>query len=186
MIARRVFIALLTLSAVAACAPTPSAVTGTVSYRERLVVPADSVVVVRLEDVTRGTGYPTVVSEQRIVPVSNQPVRFSLPYSPADIDPHGTYVVNAWIEEGGRILFRNASLNQVLTKTAPRSNVHVELEQVVATMPAPPGTTTTTVVPSSGGTVIVQPNTGTTIAPAPATTTTTTSPPASVVIPPAR
>lgn len=185
MIARRVFITLLAMSAVAACAPTRSAVTGTVSYRERLVVPADSVVVVRLENVTRGAAYPVVISEQRIVPISNTPVRFSLPYSPTDIDPHATYVVNAWIEEGGRILFRNATLNQVLTKTAPSQNIHVELEQVVATTPAPPGTTTTTVVPSSGGSVIVQPNTGATVAPPPATTT-TTNPPGTVVIPPAR
>lgn len=180
MIARRIFMAMLVSAAAVACAPTPSSVTGTVSHRERLIVPADSVVVVRLEDVTTGTGAPYVVSEQRIVPTSGAPVRFSLPYSPGDINPHGTYVVNAWIEQGGRVLFRNANLYQVLTKTAP-SHVNVLVEQVVATAPPPPGTTTTTVMPQSSGTVVVQP-TPTMVAPS----TTTVAPAGTIVIPPAR
>lgn len=185
MIVRRTFLAMLALSAVAACAaPRSDSVTGTVGYRERLILPADSVVVVRLDDVTRGTSYPAVVSEQRIVPTSNAPIRFAVPYSRTDINPHGTYVVNAWIEQGGRVLFRNANMYQVLTKSAPSSNIHVELEQVVAATPAPAGTTTTTVYPATGGTVVVQPS-GTVVAPAPAPVT-TTPPPGTVVIPPTR
>jgi putative lipoprotein len=170
MIARRSFFMLaaaaIAASSVVACAPRSYAVNGTVSYRERLILPADSVIVVRLEDVTRGQSYPEVVSEQRIVPNSMAVTQFSLPYQYGTLNPNATYVVNAWIEQGGRVLFRNNKVYQVLTKTAPSSGIHVELEQVSAMFvpsPAtPPGTvvqqttTTTTSTPSTGP-VIVQP-----------------------------
>lgn len=172
MIARRSFFMLaaaaIAASSVVACASRSYAVSGTVSYRERLILPADSVIVVRLEDVTRGQAYPNVVAEQRLVPNSMAVTQFSLPYQYGTIDPNATYVVNAWIEQGGRILFRNNKVYQVLTKTAPSSGIHVELEQVAAmfvpspvTTVQPAGTvvqqtTTTTTTPTTGA-VIVQP-----------------------------
>lgn len=194
MIARRSFLMLaaaaVAASSVVACASRSYAVSGTVSYRERLILPADSVIVVRLEDVTRGQAYPSVVSEQRIVPNSAAVTSFALPYQYGTIDPNATYVVNAWIEQGGRVLFRNNKVYQVLTKTAPSSNIHVELEQVSAMfVPSPavaPGTvvqqttTTTTAAPVSTGPVIVQPAPAAPgtyyVAPAPA------APPAGTVI----
>jgi putative lipoprotein len=193
MIARRSFFVLaaaaIAASSVVACAPRSYAVSGTVSYRERLILPADSVIVVRLEDVTRGQSYPEVVSEQRIVPNSMAVTSFSLPYQYGSINPNATYVVNAWIEQGGRVLFRNNKVYQVLTKTAPSSGINVELEQVSAMfVPSPavaPGTvvqqttTTTTAAPVTTGPVIVQPApTGGTyyVAPAPA------APPAGTII----
>jgi len=169
MIARRSFMmfaaAAIAATSVVACASRSYAVNGTVSYRERLILPADSVIVVRLEDVTRGQAYPDVIAEQRIVPNSAAVTQFSLPYQYGSVNPNATYVVNAWIEQGGRILFRNNKVYQVLTKTAPTSNIHVELEQVSAMfVPSPavaPGTvvqqtTTTTTTPATGP-VIVQP-----------------------------
>ncbi|WP_370152158.1 YbaY family lipoprotein [Ferrovibrio sp.] len=184
MILRRSFLtaaAALAVSSFAACASRASSVDGTVSYRERLILPADSRVVVRLEDITRGQAYPVVVAEQYILPQSAAVTRFSLPYSLNDIDPGATYVVTAWIEQGGRVLFRNAQLHQVLTKTAPKTGIHVELEQVTAMfVPAPTGT----VVQPAAGTVIVQPSpqAGTmVIAPAPAQ-----APAGSVILQPAR
>jgi len=168
MIARRSFFMLaaaaIAASSIAACASRSYAVNGTVSYRERLILPADSVIVVRLEDITRGQSYPEVISEQRIVPNSMAVTQFSLPYQYGTLNPNATYVVNAWIEQGGRILFRNNKVYQVLTKTAPSSGIHIELEQVSAMfVPSPtPGTvvqqtTTTTTTPMTTGSVIVQP-----------------------------
>ncbi|MBS4046771.1 MAG: YbaY family lipoprotein [Alphaproteobacteria bacterium] len=194
MIARRTFFMLaaaaVAATTVTACASRSYAVNGTVSYRERLILPADSVIVVRLEDVTRGQAYPDVISEQRIVPNSAAVTQFALPYQYGTLNPNATYVVNAWIEQGGRIMFRNNKVYQVLTKTAPSSNIHVELEQVAAvfvpqpvTTVQPAGTvvqqtTTTTTTPATGS-VIVQPApTGGTyyVAPAPA------APPAGTII----
>lgn len=178
MFARRTFLSLiaatLALSSMVACASRSYAINGTVSYRERLILPADSVIVVRLEDISKGQNYPVVVSEQRLAPNSAAPTTFSLPYDYNGVNPNATYVVNAWIEQGGRIMFRNTKVYQVLTKTAPANNINIELEQVAAVFvptpvgvvpvqPAlPPGTvvqqtTTTTTGASSTGAVIVQP-----------------------------
>ncbi|MFN4311852.1 MAG: YbaY family lipoprotein [Ferrovibrio sp.] len=190
MIPRRSFIgiaaAAIALSSVAACAARSDAVSGTVSYRERLILPADSQVVVRLEDISKGQSYPQVVTEQRILPNSSGVTRFALPYRHGEINPNATYVVNAWVEQGGRILFRNAKVYQVLTKTAPSSHIDIELEQVAAMVVPAPATAATVVPP--GGTVIVQPapqgsvpaNTYV-VQPAPAT-----APPGSVILNPAR
>lgn len=194
MIARRTFFGLVAASIAAtslvACASRSYAVNGTVSYRERLILPADSLIVVRLEDVTKGQAYPVVISEQRIMPNSAAPTTYSLPYDYGSINPNATYVVNAHIEQGGRVLFRNSKVYQVLTKTAPSSNINIELEQVAAVFvpqpvaTVPPGTvvqqtTTTTTAPATTGSVIVQPApaTGTYyVAPAPA------APPSGTVI----
>jgi len=178
----------LAMAALAACASQPYSVDGTVSYRERLILPADSVIMVRLDDVTRGMGAPVPVAEQRILPTSSGVLRYSIPYSPQAINPHGTYVMNAWIEQGGRVLFRNNKLYQVITKGAP-NYANIELEQMVATVPG------TTVVPSSTvimqqpatGTTVVQPAPGTTVVqPAGTTIVPANPPPGSIVVQPVR
>lgn len=197
MIPRRTFMGLfavaLAASSLAACASQTYTVSGTVSYRERLILPADAVVVARLEDITKGQTYPVVISEQRISPNSAGPTRFALPYVYGEVNPQANYVVTAWVEQGGRVLFRNAKLYQVITKGSPTSNVNVELEQVAAQfVPAPAAgtstTTTSTTTTTTGappGTVIVQPapqQPGTyVVQPAPAT-----APPGSVILNPAR
>lgn len=173
MFARRTFLSLiaasLALSSMVACASRSYAINGTVSYRERLILPADSVIVVRLEDISKGQNYPVVISEQRIVPNSAAPTTFSLPYDYNGINPNATYLVNAWIEQGGRIMFRNTKIYQVLTKTAPANNIHIELEQVAAVFVPQPVTT----VQPAPGTVVQQ------------TTTTTTTPGGAVIVQPA-
>lgn len=197
MIPRRTFMGLfavaLAASSLAACASQTNTVSGTVSYRERLILPADALVVVRLEDITRGQSYPQVLSEQRIVPNSAGVTRFAVPYNRNDINPNANYVVTAWVEQGGRVLFRNAKIYSVLTKTAPSSYINIELEQVAAQfVPAPAAgtsttttSTTTTTTGAQPGTVIVQPapqQPGTyVVQPAPAT-----APPGSVILQPAR
>lgn len=172
-------LAAFAVAAVAACASQPYTVDGTVSYRERLILPADSIIMVQLDDVTRGMGAPVPIAQQRILPTSDGVLRYSIPYSPQAINPNGTYVMNAWVEQGGRVLFRNNKLYQVITKGAP-NYANIELEQVVATTPG------TTVVPSS--TVIMQqPATGTTVVqPAGTTVVPASPPPGSIIVQPVR
>ncbi|HLT78135.1 MAG TPA: YbaY family lipoprotein [Ferrovibrio sp.] len=180
--------AVFAAAAVAACASQPYAVDGTVSYRERLILPADSVIMVRLEDVTRGMGAPVPVAEQRIIPNSSGVLRYSIPYSPQAINPNGTYVMNAWIEQGGRVLFRNNKLYQVITKGAP-NYANIELEQVVATVPGATVVPSSTVImqqPATTGTV-VQPTSGTTVVqPAGTTVVPASPPPGSIIVQPVR
>jgi putative lipoprotein len=100
------------------------AVTGTLSYRERIALPPDAVVLVQLRDVSLMDVAAILISEQVIKPEHSVPIPFSLPYTAEDIDERMTYSVFASIRSGGRLLFITDRSYQVLTRG--KSN-HVKL-----------------------------------------------------------
>jgi putative lipoprotein len=100
------------------------AVTGTLSYRERITLPPDAVVLVQLRDVSLMDVAAKLISEQVIMPEHSVPIPFSLPYTAEDIDERMTYSVFASIRSGGRLLFITDRSYQVLTRG--KSN-HVKL-----------------------------------------------------------
>lgn len=54
-------------------------VTGSATYRERMALPADAVVIVRIEDISLADAPSITLSEQRITPAGRQvPIPFSL------------------------------------------------------------------------------------------------------------
>jgi putative lipoprotein len=91
-------------------------VTGTVSYRERIALPPDAVVLVQLRDVSLMDVAAKLISEQIIKPEHSVPIPFSLPYAPQDIDERMTYSVFATIRSGDRLLFVSDRSYQVLTR----------------------------------------------------------------------
>ena len=99
-------------------------VTGTVTYRERIALPPDAVVLVQLRDVSLMDVAAKLVSEQIIKPEHSVPIPFSLPYAAEDIDERMTYSVFASIRSGGRLLFISDRSYQVLTRG---QSDHVEL-----------------------------------------------------------
>ena len=99
-------------------------VTGTVTYRERIALPPDAVVLVQLRDVSLMDVAAKLVSEQIIKPEHSVPIPFSLPYVAGDIDERMTYSVFASIRSGGRLLFISDRSYQVLTRG---ESDHVEL-----------------------------------------------------------
>jgi putative lipoprotein len=116
-----------TLQLPAAEAPDPSeaAVTATVTYRERVALPATASVRVRLLDVSRADAPAAVLAEQAIDTDGRQvPFRFEIPYDPDVIDPRFTYAVQARIENEGKLLFITDSHYPVITRGAPK---HVDL-----------------------------------------------------------
>lgn len=179
---RRAMLALLAFVAaapLAACAGGPQeSVSGTINYRERLALPSDAVLVVRLLDATRGDMAAYTVAEQRMV-ASPIPARFDVRYRYGDINPSGTYYLQAQIEQGGRVLFINDQNYSVITRNSPNRNVLVNLVPTAGT----------TLVPSAGLVAPAQTTTTTTViqttpgAPAPAATTTVVVPGGRVVTP---
>lgn len=171
---RRALLALIALGAalpLAACAGgAQESLSGTVTTRERVVLPADSVLVVRLLDATRGDMAAYTVAEQRIV-ANPLPARFDLRYRFGDINPSGTYYVQAQVEQGGRVIFINDQNYSVLTRNSPNRNVLVNMVPTSGTIlvpsaaAAPAGTTTTTT------TTVIQPAPGQTVQPVAPTTT---------------
>ncbi len=131
------FLALLVAGCKSGTPPAPpappasatAALTGTVTYRERIMLPAAAVLTVRLSDVSRADAAAMVLTEQQISPV-RVPAAFSLAYDPAALDERHTYVVQARIEEGGKLLFVNTSQFQVITRGNPTSGVEVLVQAV--------------------------------------------------------
>ena len=97
-----------------------STVTGTVTYLQRIALPPSAVVAVKLADVSRADAPAIVLGEQRIEADGRQvPFAFEIEYDPTRIDPRFTYVIQARIEDGGRLLFINDQAYPVITRGAP-------------------------------------------------------------------
>jgi uncharacterized lipoprotein YbaY len=94
-----------------------TALTGTVTYRQRTALLPEAIVKVWLQDMSRpGLPVPEILDEQEIRRPGQVPVAFSLRYDPATIDPTHTYTLLARIYEGDRTRFINAKPFPVITK----------------------------------------------------------------------
>jgi putative lipoprotein len=105
---------------------------GTVSYRERIALPADAVVEVRLSDVSRQDVAAPVIAETTVLPEGRQvPIPFELRYEPGKIDSNRTYALRATIRSAGRMMFTTTTAYRVMTQGNP-TQVNLMLERVVA------------------------------------------------------
>jgi putative lipoprotein len=96
-------------------------VRGTVSYRERMALPPDSIVEVRISDVSLQDAPARVLAETTQATSGQQvPIPFELFYDPAAIDPNRTYAVRATIRSAGRMLFTTDTSHLVITRGNPR------------------------------------------------------------------
>jgi putative lipoprotein len=96
-------------------------VRGTVSYRERIALPPDAVVVVKLSDISRQDVAAAVIAETRVPSQGRQvPLSFELRYDPTKIDDKGLYAVRAVIESRGQTWFTTDKVYPVLTRGNPK------------------------------------------------------------------
>lgn len=94
-------------------------VTGTVTWRERIAVPPDATVTVRLQDVSRMDAPAVVMAEQTIATEGRQPpYPFELSVDAARVDPGMRYAVSARVEQKGQLLFINDTAYPVMTQGA--------------------------------------------------------------------
>ena len=99
-------------------------ITGSVSYRERIALPADAVIHVALLDVSLMDVAAKLIAEKTITPRHQVPVPFALEFDPQDIDERMTYAVRATIRSAGKLVFTTDRSYRVLTRGRPD---HVEL-----------------------------------------------------------
>lgn len=125
---RPVALAALLLNALTAAEPVK--LTGSAAYRERIALEPGSILDVELLDVSRPDAPAIRLSAMRVLAETQVPIRFSLYYDPALIDPAHTYSVSARLLSGDRVLFRSNTLNPVLTRGA---GDNVEIMMVRAT-----------------------------------------------------
>lgn len=95
-------------------------IAGTVTYRERIALPADAVVKVQLVDVSRADAPAVVIGEQVLQAGGKQvPFAFEIAFDPSKIEASHSYAVQARIEEGGQLRFINDQRYPVITRGAP-------------------------------------------------------------------
>lgn len=112
--------------------PTEQAtVTGTVSYLQRIALPPNAVVEVKLVDVSRMDA-PSVTLATQTIPTNGQqvPIAFSLPYRPEQINPSHSYAVQARILVDGQLRWISTSRYSVITRNSPTQGVDIRVEQV--------------------------------------------------------
>jgi putative lipoprotein len=83
------------------------AITGEVSYRERIALPPTAVLTVRLLDVSLADAPETVVGEQTIDPAGQVPIKFEIKFSSAVVQPSATYALQARIMVDNQMWFTN-------------------------------------------------------------------------------
>ena len=127
-------VALLILAAACQTAPGPSdamlefpsgrepdaAVSGTVTYRERIALTPGASLVVELRDVSLADAAAPLIARQTIANPGQVPIDFKVEYSRDDIDSRHTYAIQARIiEPDGRLAFINDTAYNVITRGNP-------------------------------------------------------------------
>ena len=87
--------------------------TGTVTYLQRIAMPPDAVVEVKLVEVQQGAN-KTIV-EKRITNPSAVPVSFTLVYDPRAVHPGRQYVVQARILANGKPWYVTQTVNHQMS-----------------------------------------------------------------------
>ena len=114
-----------------AAAEPQAVLTGTVTYRERIALPPNARVEVRLEDVSQADAPADEIAAQTIAANGKQvPIPFELRYSPRNIDSSHRYAVRASITSAdGDLMFTTAMHYAVLTGGAADKNVEIVVQR---------------------------------------------------------
>ncbi|WP_420456669.1 YbaY family lipoprotein [Rubrivirga sp.] len=109
-----------------------STLTGTVTYLQRIALPPDAVVTVRLLDVSLADAPSATLAEQKIPTEGrNVPIAYALSYDPDRIEPRRRYAVRAEVRDGaGALRWTTDTTIPVLTQGAPSDDVEIRVVQV--------------------------------------------------------
>ena len=114
-----------------------AAVTGTVTYRERIALSPGAVVTVQLRDTSLMDVASELIAEQVITNPGQVPIAFEVRYNEADINPRNTYSIQARITESdGRLAFINDTAYDVITRGKP-----TRIDMVLVIVQPPPDPT---------------------------------------------
>jgi putative lipoprotein len=106
-------------------------ISGTVTYLQRMALPPEAVIHLRLEDVPRQGAAARLLTEVAFPAAGRQvPIPFRIPYRQADIVATGRYQVRAAISLNGKLIFTSTVARPVITGNAPT-------EVAIMVQPAP-------------------------------------------------
>ncbi len=117
---------------------TDGVVDGSITYRQRIALPPNALILFQLQDVSLADAPATVIAEDKITLGDRQvPVNFTLKFDPAQIDPKHTYSISARILVDGQLRFINDGSYQVLTH-GNANRADMVLKQVPLGAPSQP------------------------------------------------
>lgn len=116
--------------------PAYASVTGTVTYRERIALPPNALIEVRLLEMSSENAAAVTLARQTIPSTSQVPIPFELSYDRSRINPNYTYGIQALIFVDNKIRFINRTMYPVITQGNP-TNVEVVVESPQAGQPRP-------------------------------------------------
>jgi putative lipoprotein len=97
-----------------------ASVTGKVSYLEKIALPPNAVVSIKLFDLTPEDAPQTTIGEQQIITTGKQvPFTFTIGYDPITINPKMRYGVRAAITVDGQPIFTSVNRYLVITQGNP-------------------------------------------------------------------
>lgn len=100
--------------------------TGTVTYLQRIALPAGSVINVELQDVSRADAAAAVLATQTFTTAGeNVPIAFALTYDPGRIEERFSYAVRAQIFIDGVLRWTSTERYAVLTRGNPTTGLEV-------------------------------------------------------------
>jgi putative lipoprotein len=125
--------------------PPPNWISGHVTYRERVALPADAELRVMLIDASRHDSADVPVADTVIRPDGRQvPLPFVLRFDPRRIDRRHDYAIRATIASGGRLVFTTPVVVKVVTRD------HPNMVDLVLTRAQEPGATAGQAPPPKG------------------------------------
>lgn len=102
-------------------------ITGTITYPQRIALPPQAVIEVKLVDAARMDAPATVIAERTFTADGRQvPLPFELPYDPTALSPIGRHQIQVRITVDGVLRFISTTVNTVI------DNGVTELEVVVS------------------------------------------------------
>lgn len=103
-------------------------ITGSVTYRERIALPNNASVVVRLIDYSRAT--PVEIARTTVKTAGRQvPVPFSLTYNPEPVTSEGLYGINADIVIDGSVRYTSPEPQYAITRGYPIRDIEIIVRQ---------------------------------------------------------
>lgn len=106
---------------------------GTVNYRERMALPAGTVVIVQLADVSLADAPAKIIAEDRITGAKGSPIPYRLAFDHAKIDLRHRYALQARILDGDRLLFVTTQHHAIFA--GGRNNTRLLVQRVAEHAP---------------------------------------------------
>lgn len=113
-------------------ADAPATLSGTVTYRERMALPVNATITVRLQDISRQDVPALLLGETSLSAQGKSvPIPWTLEYDPDQVQERFSYAVRGEIRDAaGRLLWTTDTVHPVLTRGAPTDGVDILLRRV--------------------------------------------------------